>query len=136
MKSIAEKLKEKNIRPSYQRMKIFEYLNNERNHPTADQIFRYLVKEMPTLSKATVYNTMDIFRKAGLVRVVNIEDNEARYDSEVSVHGHFKCELCGKIYDFPIDTDALSSNVLKGFKITEKDVYFRGICPECRNRNK
>jgi len=134
MKSIAEKLKEKNIKPSYQRMKIYEYLAREKNHPTVEQIFQYLVKEMPTLSKATVYNTMDIFRNAGLVRVVTIENNEARYDSEVSIHGHFKCELCGSIYDFPVDVSALSPDVLDNFEITEKDVYFRGICPECLNK--
>jgi len=131
MKTIAEKLKEKKVKPSYQRMKIYEYLTRERNHPTVEQIFEHLVKEMPTLSKATVYNTMNIFRKAGLVKIVTIENNEARYDSEVSTHGHFKCEICGKIYDFPVDVSALSSDALEDFKITEKDIYFKGICPEC-----
>jgi Fur family transcriptional regulator, peroxide stress response regulator len=136
MKSIAEKLKEKNIKPSYQRIRIYDCLTRERNHPTVEQIFKCLIKEMPTLSKATVYNTMDLFRKAGLVRAVNIDDNETRYDSEVSIHGHFKCELCGRIYDFPVDTGTLSSDALKDFEITEKDVYFKGICPQCRKDKK
>ncbi len=134
MKNIAEKLKGKNIKPSYQRIRIYECLTRERSHPTVEQIFNCLVKEMPTLSKATVYNTMEIFREAGLVRVVTIDDNEVRYDSEVSIHGHFKCELCGKIYDFPVDISTLSSDALKDFKITGRDVYFRGICPECLNK--
>jgi Fur family transcriptional regulator, peroxide stress response regulator len=136
MESIAEKLKGKDIKPSYQRMKILEYLIRRRNHPTVDQIFKELVREIPTLSKATVYNTLYLFKKSGLARVVTIEDNETRYDGDVHMHGHFKCESCGRIYDFPVDKNVLSSDVLADFKITEKDVYFKGICPRCRNNNK
>ncbi|MEA2016070.1 MAG: Fur family transcriptional regulator [Actinomycetota bacterium] len=136
MKRIARKLKEKKINPSYQRIKIFEYLNSKNSHPAVDQIFQDLVKEMPTLSKTTVYNTLDLFKKAELVRVVTIEGNEKRYDIETSTHGHFKCEKCGRIYDFPIDSNALSSGNLKNFKITEKNVYFKGICPICSNKKK
>jgi Fur family transcriptional regulator, peroxide stress response regulator len=135
MESIAAKLKEKNIKPSYQRIKIFEYLVRRSNHPTVDQIFKELVREMPTLSKATVYNTVELFKKSGLAKVVTIGDNETRYDCNVNIHGHFKCESCGRIYDFPIDINALTSDVLADFKITEKDVYFKGICPRCRNKN-
>ncbi|MDD5601190.1 MAG: transcriptional repressor, partial [Actinomycetota bacterium] len=76
IKSLAEILKEKNIKPSYQRIKILEYLILRKNHPTVDEIFKDLIKEMPTLSKATVYNTLDLFKRSGLARVVTIEDNE------------------------------------------------------------
>jgi len=136
IKDLAERLKEKNIKPSYQRMKIFEYLNLRKNHPTVDRIFKDLVKEIPTLSKATVYNTLDLFKRSELAKVVTIEDNETRYDSEVSVHGHFKCENCGRIFDFPVDIDAISSDALENYSITEKNIYFKGICPGCRNDNK
>lgn len=136
IKILSEELKRKNIKPSYQRMKVFEYLTEKKNHPTIDEIFKELVKEIPTLSKATVYNTLDLLRKAKLARVVTIEDNETRYDSEVSVHGHFKCENCGRIIDFPVDIDAISTDSLKNFTITDKDVYFKGICPGCLNDNK
>ena len=134
-KDIAEILKGKNIKPSYHRMKILEYLYNNKNHPTVDKIFKDLVKEIPTLSKATVYNTLDQFKKSGLARIVTIEDNQTRYDSEVKVHGHFKCENCGRIVDFPVDIDAISANVLEKFTVTDKDVYFKGICPGCHNGN-
>jgi len=136
IKFLSEELKRRNINPSYQRMKVFEYLTQKKNHPTVDEIYKELVKEVPTLSKATVYNTLDLLEKAKLARVVNIEDNMTRYDSEVSVHGHFKCENCGKIIDFPVDIDAISTDSLKNFTITDKDVYFKGICPGCSNDNK
>lgn len=132
---ISEILKGKNIKPSYHRVKIFEYLHQKKNHPTVDKIFKDLVKEIPTLSKATVYNTLDQLKKSGLARVLTIEDNQTRYDNEVKVHGHFKCENCGHIFDFPIDVDAISADTLENFTITDKDVYFKGICPGCHNDN-
>jgi Fe2+ or Zn2+ uptake regulation protein len=74
--------------------------------------------------------------EAKLARIVTIEENEKRYDADVANHGHFKCDLCGVIYDFPVNIDDLSTDSLKNFKINEKNVYFRGICPKCLNSNK
>mgnify|MGYP005843491869 CR=1 FL=1 len=131
VENIAGKLLEKNIKPSYQRIKIFEYLTEKRNHPTVDRIFNDLLKEIPTLSKATIYNTLDLFKEAKLAKVLTIEDTETRYDAEVSDHGHFKCESCGRIYDFPVNINGLSTDYLKNFRINEKNIYFKGICEKC-----
>lgn len=98
---------------------------------TVDRIFTDLQKDIPTLSKTTVYNTLWILVEAGLVRVITIEDNETRYDIEVENHGHFKCESCGTIYDFRIDINSLNPGDLNNFKISDKNVYFKGICPRC-----
>ncbi len=127
IENISIKLLEKNIKPSFQRIKIYEYIDSKRNHPTVDKIFNDLVKEIPTLSKATVYNTLDLFKKAGLARSLIIENNETRYDSKVSNHGHFKCDLCGSIYDFEVNIDDLAVKALDNFIINEKNVYFNGI---------
>jgi Fur family peroxide stress response transcriptional regulator len=129
-------LTEKNIKPSYQRIKILEYLNENITHPTVNDIFNSLVKEIPILSKATVYNTLELFKNANLAKVVTIEDNETRYDSRVHNHGHFKCDLCGSIYDFEINIDGLVINSLEYFKINDKNVYFTGTCPKCLNNDK
>lgn len=124
-------LKSKNINLSYQRLKVLEYLHNNRCHPTVDQIFAYLHKSIFTLSKTTVYNTLKTLTDAGMVRVITIEDNETRYDIEVEDHGHFKCESCRTIYNFSIDINSLTSKELNNFKINDKNVYFKGICPRC-----
>lgn len=128
---LKQELKNKNINLSYQRLKILEYLAQNHCHPTVEQIFTELHKDISTLSKTTVYNTLRVLVEAGLVRVITIEDNETRYDIDVENHGHFKCESCGTIYDFKLDMDKLSLMDLKGFKINDKNVYFKGICPEC-----
>ena len=134
--SLVKTLTEKNIKPSYQRIKILEYLINKKNHPTADKIFNEVVKEIPTLSKATVYNTLDLLKEVKLASVITIENNETRYDAKVASHGHFKCESCGCIYDFEINIDNFSTDTLENFKIIEKNVYFKGVCPKCQNINK
>ena len=130
-KNLSDELLKKEIRPSFQRIKVLEYLINQPCHPTVDQIYNGLKKEVPTLSKATVYNTLNLLIEARLARVVTIEDNETRYDIKISNHGHFKCELCGTIFDFTVNIDNFISDELSEFKINEKNVYFKGICPRC-----
>ena len=128
---LKQELKIKNINLSYQRLKVLEYLSQNQCHPTVEQIYTDLQNDIPTLSKTTVYNTLRILVDAGIVRVITIEDNETRYDIEVENHGHFKCESCGTIYNFSIDIDSLTSVDLDNFRISDKNVYFKGICPRC-----
>lgn len=134
-KKLTNELKNKNIRLSHQRLKVLEYINNHKTHPTVDQIYTELQKEIPTLSKTTIYNTLNALINAELVRVITIEDNETRYDSITKNHGHFKCESCNEIFDFDIDFNSLAIEGLGNFKINHKDVYFKGICPKCVKKN-
>jgi len=132
--ALKEELKRRNVNLSHQRLKVLEYLVRNQCHPTADQIYTDLRKSIPTLSRTTVYNTLKMLIDAGLVRAITIEDNEARYDIIPESHGHFKCASCGAIYNFGIDAAALASGDLAGFLVTEKNVYFKGICPGCLGR--
>lgn len=128
---LTKELKNKNIRLSHHRLKVLEFLNDNRIHPTADQIYIELHKELPTLSKTTIYNSLNALIDVGLVKVVTIENNETRYDIVTDDHGHFKCESCGKIYDFKINLSNFLSEDLDEFRINNKDIYFKGICPDC-----
>lgn len=127
-------LREHDIKPSVQRIRIFETLIQSTEHPTVDMIFQTLSVEIPTLSKTTVYNTLKLFQQKGLVLVVNIEDNETRYDADTSFHGHFKCLSCGRVYDFPISEDETKLESLKDFQIDESHYYIKGICNNCINK--
>jgi len=133
---IIQELRKRNISLSYHRLKVLEYLTQNRCHPTVERIFASLQREIPTLSKTTVYNTLRVLAESGLVRVITIEDNETRYDIITENHGHFKCESCGTIYNFSMDIDSLTSEDLDNFKIKDKDVYFKGLCPKCLSKYK
>lgn len=134
--NIKDYLVEKNIKPSFARIKILEYLIVEKNHPTVDKIYSELAKEMPTLSKSTVYNTLNSFIKEDVARVVTIEEGETRYDVDITNHGHFKCRDCGEIYDFKINEMGIDKDGLEDFKVDEKNVYYLGSCKNClKNKN-
>ncbi len=132
--NLLNELKNKKIRLSHQRLKVLEYLTTYYNHPTADQIYNGLHDEVPTLSKTTVYNTLNSLIDAGLVKAINIEDNEVRYDINTHNHGHFKCESCKNIYDFNIDIDSFKTDQLYGFDVHDKNVFFKGTCNKCINK--
>jgi len=131
IENIGEFLKERDIRPSYQRIKVYQYLIEMENHPTVDTIYKALNPEIPTLSKTTVYNTLNLFIEKGIANVLVIEENETRYDACVKLHGHFKCESCDSVYDIDIDDSLLASEELEGFQIKENHIYFKGICKTC-----
>jgi len=136
LEGITNKLKDNNIRLSHQRLKVLEYLDRHRIHPTVEQIYHGLNEEIPTLSKTTIYNTLNKLIEAGLVKVITIEDNEARYDINTDFHGHFKCRTCENIYDFEVNGDSIEIKGLDGFRIYTRDMYFSGICPRCSEQEK
>jgi Fe2+ or Zn2+ uptake regulation protein len=132
---LTNSLTTKGIRPSYQRIKVLKYLYRKGGHPTIDEIFRALSPEIPSLSKVTIYNTLHTFVDAGLARVVDIDDSEMRYDVTLSNHGHFLCEACGAIFNFAVDVDQIPVQGLSTFEIKEKNIYFKGFCPNCNNQS-
>ena len=124
-------LREHDIKPSIQRIKIFDVLVRSSEHPTVDHIYQKLATEIPTLSKTTVYNTLKLFQQKGIAVVINIEDNETRFDADTTFHGHFKCNSCGSVYDFPLTENESSLQSLKDYKVEESHFYLKGICKEC-----
>ncbi len=132
IESVIEQLTQKGLRLSYQRIKVLEYLYQKGGHPTVDEIFCALSGDIPSLSKVTVYNTIHTLVDAGLVKVVDIDGTEKRYDIVLTEHGHFLCTTCGTIYNFEIDIDQIAVEGLDTFEISQKNVTFRGLCPDCR----
>jgi Fur family transcriptional regulator, peroxide stress response regulator len=132
---LTKQLKRTGIRPSFQRLKVLEYLWTCQTHPTVEEIFTALTAEIPTLSKATIYNTLHTFIQAGLVREITIDADAQHYDLMLADHGHFKCLSCGKIFNFDLNFDQLVVDGLQAFLIKKKDVYFSGLCPDCQSKS-
>ncbi|MFQ6070914.1 MAG: Fur family transcriptional regulator [Candidatus Aminicenantales bacterium] len=131
MKAIKNKLQEKEIKPTYIRLRILDYLESNDRHPTAESIYDALSKEIPTISRTSVYNTLNYFHQKGLVNLLYITGSETRYDSRTSPHHHFLCEKCGRIYDLDIECVYFQEGSVQGHKIEELHGYFRGTCKEC-----
>ena len=130
--TIAQLLKGKGIRPTAQRIGVYENIAQRCDHPTVDMLYQDMHPTHPSLSKTTVYNTLDMLVQAGLVRTVTINSNEARLDADTSLHGHFQCACCGEVSDFRLLEAQLKTAGLEGYEVTTQDVYFTGRCPKCR----
>jgi len=124
-------LQKKEIRPTYQRLKIFEYLHQSKEHPTVEMIYNNMVKKIPTISKATIYNTINLLVEKGLIVPLAIPDSDTRFESNVGWHHHFLCERCGKIIDLDIKCEYFEKREIQGHRIKELHGYFKGICRKC-----
>jgi Fur family transcriptional regulator, peroxide stress response regulator len=129
--SAADILKEKGIQPSHQRIRIWESLAATTAHPSADSIYRQLAREMPTLSRTTVYSTLDLLVKSGLAQRLALSGNELRFDANTSPHAHFHCRLCGEVSDLPGPVCPSLPEAPKGFIVESSQLYAEGLCPRC-----
>ena len=131
LKSYKDIFEEKSISPSYTRTRIYSYLESNKIHPTVDQIYKELKEELPTLSKTTVYNVLNLFIEKGIVKLVNMSGSETRYEVYHEQHSHFTCDVCGEIYDIPKITTNYDISELNGFSVNDDEVNLTGICPKC-----
>ncbi len=124
-------LESKSVKPSYQRLKILEYLLKNREHPSVDDIFQALNEEIPTLSKTTVYNTLNLFSEKGIAISLTIVNNELRYDLVMEPHAHFQCRECKKVFDIPLVNDLFLTHSIMEHRVEEIQVTFKGVCKNC-----
>jgi Fe2+ or Zn2+ uptake regulation protein len=132
--NVSEYLRDHGIKPSYPRIRILNYMLTRKNHPTVDMIYDELSKEIPTLSRTTVYNTVNLLSKNGLVQRLTIDEQEVRYDADISFHTHFKCEKCGKILDLPVEGNPQNIIIPKDLYVREIQCYLFGLCDKCNRK--
>ncbi|MGQ9623714.1 MAG: Fur family transcriptional regulator [Candidatus Caldatribacteriaceae bacterium] len=124
-------MRERGVRPSYIRLRVLQYLLHQKTHPSAEEVYQALFRDIPTLSRASVYSALRVLSEAGIIGVV-MEADETRYDANLAEHGHFRCEVCGRLYDFDFAFTSLRYGGLEDFLVQRKALYFFGICPQCQ----
>jgi len=102
-------LKNSGVRPTRQRVTVYESILVKRDHPTADEIFTRARKKLPSISFATVYNCLETLTQSSLVKQVVFDRSSARYCPNLSPHAHFKCTESGRIFDLEIDESLVDS---------------------------
>jgi Fur family peroxide stress response transcriptional regulator len=132
--NVAEFLRERGIQPSYQRIRIYEVLAATKAHPSADVIHRELSLQMPTLSRTTVYSTLELFVERGVAQKLALSGSELRYDADISAHVHFRCRSCGAVSDLRGTAAPPLPRVPRGFVIERAQFYAEGLCPGCAAR--
>ena len=131
LKSMTQELRYHGLKSTPQRIWVYDYMCNHKTHPDADEIYSAMAENGYSITRATVYNILQSFVKAGLLIEVKADSTRTRYDANTNLHGHFICQSCNCIYDFKVD--ALTADGLNNFDILQKDVYFSGICNNCKN---
>jgi Fur family peroxide stress response transcriptional regulator len=142
MQTIEEILRAKKIKVTPQRMAVYSILKDTKSHPNVEKIYQQLKPNYPAMSLATVYKTVDVLKKVGLIQELNIGDGGLRYDADINPHSHIYCEGCGRIDDLQQNcfaADFNGKNLLKkineetGFEISSIQLYFYGLCPQCKD---
>jgi Fe2+ or Zn2+ uptake regulation protein len=125
-----------------QRMAIVREIAYDPTHPTAQELFERLRAAMPTMSFATVYNTLDALAARGLCASLSLAPGAARFDANMAPHHHAVCDRCGLVRDVPSDergegdapTAELAEHVLAaapGFSVRAVERIYRGVCEGC-----
>ena len=130
-----DQLKSGGIRMTPQRYAILQYLMESHDHPTADDIYRALSPQYPSLSVATVYNNLKVFIDAGLVRELTYGDDSSRFDADLSDHYHAICTKCGTMVDFehpPIKDVEEAAAVSTGLSVFGHRMEVYGLCATCK----
>lgn len=117
-----------------QRRQIYGVLKSRQDHPSASEVFLQVKDAMPTISLATVYNSLEAMTQSGVVRQVNMDREPSRYCANLADHAHFYCQACGQVSDVPLhgaEDLAESFSLPEGTEVTKLDVTLRGTCAEC-----
>jgi Fur family peroxide stress response transcriptional regulator len=132
---IRDRFKSKGLKVTPQRAAIYKALAETTSHPTADELHKQVRRAYPMISPNTVYYSLGVFRKAGLVREVNYWHDRTRFDANVSPHHHLICLGCRTITDLNdkrLDQLVVSSEIPATFQVVGHQVEIHGLCAGCR----
>lgn len=126
-KPLAETLRVHDIQPSAQRLAVAEYVLRTQDHPCADEVLARVRGRVPMISRATVYNTLNLFVEKGLLRQFVLAEGRLVFDPHVAPHHHFVDDVSGAIHDVPWEAlEVRRVEKLRGFEVREYQVVLRG----------
>lgn len=125
------RLRQVGLTPTAQRLAVLGYLEENRTHPTAEEVYCGVRDGLPSLTKATVYNVLDALKKADLIQELTIARKAAQYDYNPVFHPHFLCRVCGSLYDIDVPSPIRTGDTIRGHLVEAVQTYFYGVCAHC-----
>ena len=120
-------MREYGIRPTPQRMAVAEYVLHTEAHPSADEVWKKVQRSFPTISRGTVYNTLNLFVTKGLLRIQVLKGGTVVFDPRLEEHHHLIDEEERKVYDIPWESVKVTGvESLKDFEVGEYQVVMKG----------
>ena len=124
---VARILEEHDIQPSAQRVAVAAYVLQTTEHPSADKVWADVQENFPMISRATVYNTLNLFVEKGLLRELHLAPDSVLFDPNTDRHHHFIDEETGRIYDIPWNQiEVRNAKPIPGFEVDDYQVVMRG----------
>lgn len=123
------------MRYSKQSEEVLNTVLNSNNHPNAKEIYELVKLKIPNVSLGTVYRNLNTLAKEGLIRKIELDDGNDRFDKTLCQHNHLKCTTCGKVIDIAPKLDQKEIKEIEsktGFKITDSSFNINGICEKCK----
>ncbi len=130
-------LREKSIKVTPQRAAILEVLNNTREHPGVEEIYKRVRRQFPSISLATVYKTVELFVRSNLIQELCLTGDVSRYDAIVESHPHVTCMKCGRVDDIDgLSLEHLMESAEKatGYKLLKEETMYFGYCGTCKKQ--
>ena len=124
-------------RKTVQRQIILEILQKSDTHPTVEEIYEEVHRKHPTISKVTVYRDLRQLADDRDIQRVFLPGDLERYDKRPDHHYHFKCRVCGALFDVDIEDRSDMDEMVRqkyGFHVDKHDVVFLGVCSECKKK--
>ncbi len=124
---VVDLLRKRGIQPSAQRVAVAQYVLFTEEHPSAERVWKRVRSRFPMISRATVYNTLNLFAEKGLVRELHLSPDSVVFDANTGAHHHFIDEETGRIHDIPWEAVAMRKlSRVDGFEIHDYQVVMRG----------
>lgn len=126
-RDVVKILQDHGIQPSAQRVAVASWVLQTTEHPSADKVWAGVQKSFPMISRATVYNTLNLFVEKGLLRELHLAPDSVLFDPNTEQHHHFIDEDTGRIYDVPWNQVEVSrARPLPGFEVHDYQLVMRG----------
>jgi len=136
--TLLERVRTAGLKMTPQRMAIVREVAADQSHPSAQELFDRLRPAMPTMSFATVYNTLAALCAAGLGTSLSLAPGSTRFDPNMHPHDHVVCDRCGAVRDVldptparPLPAQQALAKTSPGFTVRVVEQIFRGLCREC-----
>jgi Fe2+ or Zn2+ uptake regulation protein len=135
-KDTSETLRDSGIQPSAQRVAVGDYVLHTGEHPSADLVWKRVRERFPWISRATVYNTLNLFVEKGLLQRLNLSEDSVVFDPITETHHHFIDEKSGVIHDVPWDkVQVCNIESLRDFEVHDYQVVMRGSVKASRRKH-
>lgn len=133
---IVRELKKAGYRMTNHRQAIINFIARRKDHPSVRMVYNEIRLKEPKISLATVYNTLNLLVEMNLLKELEFDESENRYDTNLDPHLNLVCTICGSITDhefkLPISPEFIQSK--EGFITNDCRVEYRGICRKCQKK--